>query len=246
MVIDDLTNHAKYYREISLLLSRSPGRSSYPGDIFHVHAALLERSGNIKNSAGKNVSITALPVAETLEGDLTGYIQTNLMAITDGHIFFDINEFRKGSRPAINPALSVSRVGNQTKEALDREIARIVQEDLARFQRSLDIARFGVELPDKTREEIEVGEKIGVIFNQDANNILPRSLQLVLFGLLLSGFWSGKNAGLVKVDVIKLIQKQQRELLSSLEKQVLGVKSLAELAAIAKSAQKKVMEALYV
>ena len=246
VVFDDLTNHAKYYREISLLLARSPGRSSYPGDIFHVHAALLERAGNIKNSAGKNVSITGLPVAETLEGDLTGYIQTNLMAITDGHIFFDINEFRKGARPAINPALSVSRVGNQTKNPLDREISRIVQEDLARFQRSLDIARFGVELPDKTREEIEVGEKIGVIFNQDANNIIPRSLQLVLFGLLLSGFWSGKNAGLVKVDVIKLIQKQQKGLLSTLEKQVLGVKSVAELASTAKSYQKKVMEALYV
>src|SRR4030065_1672896 len=131
VVFDDITNHAKYYREISLLLSRSPGRSSYPGDIFHVHAALLERAGNIKNSTGKNVSITALPVAETLEGDLAGYYQTNLMAITDGHIFFDIDEFRRGARPAINHALSVSRVGNQTKTGLDRELASVIRANLA-------------------------------------------------------------------------------------------------------------------
>src|SRR4030065_2820771 len=144
VVFDDITNHAKYYREISLLLSRSPGRSSYPGDIFHVHAALLERAGNIKNSTGKNVSITALPIAETLEGDLTGYIQTNLMAITDGHLFFDIDEFRKGARPAINPGLSVSRVGNQTKQPIDRELAQLVREDLSKYSRSLDIARCGV------------------------------------------------------------------------------------------------------
>ena len=246
IVFDDLTNHAKFYREISLLLKRSPGRSSYPGDIFHVHAALLERVGNIKNSSGKNVSITALPVAETLEGDLAGYIQTNLMAITDGHIFFDIDEFRKGARPAINPALSVSRVGNQTKSPLDREIAQLVREDLAKYHRSLDIARFGVELPEKTRAEIEVGEKIGVIFNQDAASIVPITLQLILLGLLLSGFWSGKNASLVKVDVIKLIQKQRKGLIANLEKQVLGVKSAAELSSIVKSSQKKVMEVLYV
>lgn len=246
IVFDDLSNHAKFYREISLLLKRSPGRSSYPGDIFHVHAALLERAGNIKSSSGKNVSITALPVAETLEGDLTGYIQTNLMAITDGHIFFDIDEFRKGSRPAINPALSVSRVGNQTKSPIDREIAQIIREDLARYQRSLEIARFGVELPEKTQAEIEVGEKIGVIFNQGASSVINRSLQMILLGLLLSGFWSGKNTGLVKVDVIKLIQKQQKGALKNLEKQVLGVKSAAELSSMVKSSTKNVMEVLYV
>jgi len=246
IVFDDLTNHAKFYREMSLLLKRSPGRSSYPGDIFHVHAALLERAGNIQSPVGKPVSITALPVAETLEGDLSGYIQTNLMAITDGHIFFDIDEFKQGSRPAINPALSVSRVGNQTKEAIDREFAQIIREALSRYQRSMEIGRFGVELPEKTRAEIELGEKVGVIFNQDATSIIPRSLQLILLGLLLSGFWDGKNASLVKVDVIKLIQKHQKGLFANLEKQITAVKTAGQLISLVKKSTKDVMEAMYV
>jgi len=169
IVYDDLTNHAKFYREISLLSKRAPGRSSYPGDIFHLHAALLERAGNIKTSSGKAVSITALPVAETLEGDITGYIQTNLMAITDGHIFFDIDEFRKGKRPAINHALSVSRVGNQTKSPLERELSNILREALSAYQKDLEIARFGVELPENTKKEIDLGEKIEAVLNQDSD-----------------------------------------------------------------------------
>jgi F-type H+-transporting ATPase subunit alpha len=246
VVFDDLTNHAKFYRELSLLLKRTPGRSSYPGDIFHAHAALLERAGNIKLGSGKNVSISAMPVAETLEGDLAGYIQTNLMAITDGHIFFDIDEFRKGSRPAINPALSVSRVGNQTKEPIDKEFAKLIREDLTSYQRSLDIAKFGVELPEKTRSQIDRGEKIGTIFNQDAAAIVPRSLQLILLGLLLTGFWDGKGSSLVKVDVIKLIQKHQKGQLKELEEQVNRVKSSAQLTSLIKSSTKNVLEVLYV
>ncbi|MEX0621373.1 MAG: F0F1 ATP synthase subunit alpha [Candidatus Woykebacteria bacterium] len=246
IVLDDLTNHAKFYREISLLLQRTPGRSSYPGDIFHIHAALLERAGNIKISSGDMVSISALPVAETLEGDITGYIQTNLMAITDGHIFFDIDEFRKGVRPAINPSLSVSRVGNQTKQPIDRELAQLVREDLSRYSRSLDIAKFGVELPEKTRAEIDLGEKIGVIFNQDAEGIVPRSLQLILLGLLFSGFWKGKNANLVKVDIIKMFQKYQKGDFSQIEKEVTRATSPEELMKLVGKHQSKFSEALYV
>ena len=246
IIFDDLTNHAKFYRELSLLSKRTPGRSSYPGDIFHAHAALLERAGNIQGALGKNVSISAFPVAETLEGDMAGYIQTNLMAITDGHIYFDVNEFRKGSRPAVNPALSVSRVGNQTREPVDKEFAQLVREDLSSYQRSLDIARFGVELPERTRNQIERGEKIGTIFNQDAAATVPRSLQLILLGLLLSGFWDGKGASLVKVDVIKLIAKHQKGELKSLEDQIGEVKSPSDLISLVKTATKNVMEALYV
>jgi len=246
IVFDDLTNHAKFYREISLLLKRAPGRSSYPGDIFHLHAALLERAGNVKIPSGETVAITALPVAETLEGDITGYIQTNLMAITDGHIFFDIDEFRKGARPAINPALSVSRVGNQTKAPADRQLAQIVQEDLAKYKKALEIARFGVELPAATQAEIALGEKIEVIFNQDSETIIPRPFQLILLGLLLSGFWEGKNANLVKVDTIKLVQKYQKGLFRDLEKQIEAVKEVQELNSLIKKYSSLVMENLYV
>lgn len=246
IVFDDLTNHAKFYREISLLLQRAPGRSSYPGDIFHIHAALLERAGNIKISNGSITSITSLPMAETLEGDLTGYIQTNLMAITDGHIFFDIDEFRKGARPAINPGLSVSRVGNQTKQPIDRSLAQIVREDLSKYSRSLDIARFGVELPEKTRQEIELGEKIGVVFNQDAETIVPRGLQLVMLGMLFAGFWQGKNANLVKVDIIKFLQKHQKGAFKGIETEILIAKTPDDLSNLVRKYAQKLSEALYV
>ena len=246
IVFDDLTNHAKFYREISLLLQRAPGRSSYPGDIFHIHAALLERAGNIKISNGSVTSITSLPMAETLEGDLTGYIQTNLMAITDGHIFFDIDEFRKGARPAINPGLSVSRVGNQTKQPIDRSLAQLVREDLSKYSRSFDIARFGVELPEKTRQEIELGEKIGVLFNQDAETIVPRSLQMVMLGMLFAGFWQGKNANLVKVDIIKVLQKHQKGAFKGIETEILIAKTPDDLSNLVRKYAQKLSEALYV
>jgi F-type H+-transporting ATPase subunit alpha len=246
IIFDDLTNHAKFYREISLLLRRAPGRSSYPGDIFHLHAALLERAGNVKIPSGQTVAITALPVAETLEGDITGYIQTNLMAITDGHIFFDIDEFRKGARPAINPALSVSRVGNQTKTSLDRELASIVRENLTAYKKALEIARFGVELPEKTQAEIALGEKIEVIFNQDSETVIPRPFQLTLLGLLLAGFWSGKTANLVKIDVIKLAQKYQKEFSKDFEGQFADIKSVDELIGVMKKITAKIMDNLYV
>lgn len=246
IVFDDLSNHAKFYREISLLSKRTPGRASYPGDIFHLHAALLERAGNIKTASGQVVNITALPVAETLEGDLTGYIQTNLMAITDGHIFFDIDEFRKGKRPAINHALSVSRVGNQTKTSLERDLAQMVREALTRYQKDLEISRFGVELPENTRSEISLGEKIEAVFNQDIETIIPRPLSLILLGLLFGGYWKDKEASQVKVDIIRLIQKYEAGALKVLEAEVQKVKTVDELTIVCKKEASKVTESLYV
>ena len=125
VLLDDMTTHAKFYREMSLLLRKFPGRDSYPGDIFHIHSKLLERSGNFvikKDGNEMDVAITCLPAAETIQGDLTGYIQTNLMSMTDGHIYFDNELFFKGRRPAINPFISVTRVGYQTQTSLRKEM----------------------------------------------------------------------------------------------------------------------------
>ena len=133
-----------------------------------------------------------------------------------------------------------------TKEPMDRQFARMVREDLSRYQRSLEIARFGVELPEKTRLEIELGEKIGVVFNQDTEAIIPRSLQLILLGLLVSGFWHGKNSNLVKVDVVKLLQKFQKGGLKGIEKQILAVKTPEELSDLVKRYTSSITEALYV
>ena len=246
IVFDDLSNHSKFYREISLLSKRVPGRASYPGDIFHLHAALLERAGHVKLDQNRTVSITALPVAETLEGDLTGYIQTNLMAITDGHIFFDIDEFRKGQRPAINYALSVSRVGNQTKEPIDRELAQYVRETLSKYKKDLEIARFGVELPEATKREIDLGEKIELIFNQDSETLVPRGLQLVLFGLLFSGFWDEKNTSMMKVDLIKFVEKYKKGAFRDITEKALQAKKLKDLISITKNEGVKLTQTLYV
>ena len=235
IILDDLTTHAKIYREISLLLKRAPGRTVYPGDIFHIQAALMERAGNIIDKEGEEISITALPVAETLENDISGYIQTNLMAMTDGHIFFDIEEFKKGKRPAINAFLSVSRVGNQTKELLDQELANLVRRKLAEYQKALEIARFGVELPEKTRKIIDFGEKLGILFNQDPKTVLSRGFQLFLLGLLLSGFWDGRSPKIMAITVKEMLEHYKEGVFSKIETEIEKIKKTEDLISFSKN-----------
>jgi F-type H+-transporting ATPase subunit alpha len=243
IIFDDLTSHAKFYREISLLTKRSPGRSAYPGDVFHIQAALLERAGNIK-SKGQEASITALPVAETLENDISGYIQTNLMAMTDGHIFFDIEDFRKGKLPAINAFLSVSRVGNQTKEPLDRALASWVKKKMVEYQRVREIAQFGGELSLETQKLLDLGDKLEILFNQGPKTIIPRALQLFLFGLLLNGFWRNKPQNIMKIEVSGILKDYQgiiKEIAAGME----GIKDLDELQKFTEAMMPEVRKFLY-
>lgn len=229
IIFDDLTIHAKIYREISLLLNRAPGRTAYPGDIFHVQAALIERAGNIKNKDGGEVSITALPVAETLENDISGYIQTNLMAMTDGHIFFDIDEFKKGKRPAINAFLSVSRVGNQTKKPIDQEMAGLIRKKIAEYQKNLEIARFGADLPPETKKIIDFGEKLEAIFNQDPETIISRNFQLFMLGLLISGFWDKQAPEIMKVIHKEILNHYKLGKFSEIENDIRRIETVEEL-----------------
>lgn len=245
IIFDDLTSHAKFYREISLLTKRLPGRSVYPGDIFHIQAALLERAGNIKIQENKETSITALPVAETLENDISGYIQTNLMAMTDGHIFFDINDFRKGKLPAINTFLSVSRVGNQTKEPIDRDLAGWIRKKMVEYQRVMEIAQFGGELSPETQKLLDLGKKIEILFNQGQKTIISRPLQLFLFGLLLSDFWEAKPQNIIKIE-ISAILKNYKEVIPKIEKKVERIKNLEELKSLTKEIIPEIKEILYV
>ncbi|OGE24963.1 hypothetical protein A3C26_00465 [Candidatus Daviesbacteria bacterium RIFCSPHIGHO2_02_FULL_39_12] len=184
VLLDDLSTHARFYREIALLARRFPGRDSYPGDIFYTHARLLERAGNFKTDRGDEISITCLPLAETLEGDLTGYITTNLMGVTDGHIFFDSNIFYKGRRPAINAPLSVTRVGKQTQGKLQKSISRIVNDFLIKYETAQNISHFGAELTDETKQILIMGEKITEFFDQSYNLILPQDAETALFALI--------------------------------------------------------------
>ena len=227
VVFDDLTTHAKFYREISLLSRRPPGRQSYPGDIFHMHARLVERAGNIKLPNGREVSITLLPIGETLDGDLSGFIQTNLMAMTDGHIFFDSAELKKGRHPAVSFTLSVSRVGNQTKKRLEREINFAIIQRITQARKAEELGRFGVELTPQTMALIKNSAKLDIIFNQDANVIYPQSFQIIILGLYLGDFWDQKDGRAIRDEIDKLFRIYST---GSMDKFVLALEKADSLA----------------
>jgi len=184
VMLDDLTTHAKYYREIMLTGGEFPGRDSYSGDTFFVHARLLESAGNYLTADGKEVSITCFPVVEIIEGDLTGYICTNIMSMTDGHIFFDSNAYFNGRRPAIEPLLSVTRVGKQTQSPLKREINHEISIFLSEYERSLNYSHFGAELSQSIKDILKRGEHLYKFFDQNYLELFPDAVQLVLFALI--------------------------------------------------------------
>ncbi len=229
IVFDDLSKHSKAYREISLLLRNPPGRESYPGDIFHIHATLIERAGNIKIPGGETASITALPVAETLENDISGFIQTNLLSMTDGHVFFDINDLRAGHYPAINVFLSVSRVGNQTRQSLDKELSGKIKEKLVQYKKVMAVAQFGAELSKENQKILDFGKRIEILFNQDEKTIVSRPLQVFLFGLLFSDFWSDLPLKSMKTEIHKILEKFQEERFFMIEEKIKSIKTMEEL-----------------
>ncbi len=195
LILDDMTTHAKYYREITLEAKRFPGRNSYPGDIFFIQSRLLERGGKFTKG-----SITVLPIAETTAGDLSGYIQTNLMAITDGHLYFDSDLFNGSKIPAINPYLSVTRIGSQAQIPLVRDASRILLRFLIEFQRISQLSHFGAEFDIKTSEKISTGNQLFELFNQPRNLIVPINASLYILALIWSGKWKGSAISKFKLD----------------------------------------------
>lgn len=198
VVLDDLTTHAKYWREISLLARRFPGRNSYPGDIFYIHSKLLERAGNFKRG-----SITCFPVAETVLGDISGYIQTNLMSMTDGHIFFDSDLYDHGRRPAINPLLSVTRVGLQTHSPLLRDLARVLTSFLVYVERMSRYVHFGSELGDEAKANLDLGDRVITYLEQPQDLVIPINMNV----LMLAGLWAGIWRGVEKTEMRKQIRE---------------------------------------
>lgn len=211
VLYDDLTTHAKFYRELALLGDRFPGRDSYPGDIFYVHAKLLERAGNIKFGADGASAITCMALVETIEGDLTGYIQTNLMGITDGHIFFDSNAFYNGRRPAINIAVSVTRVGKQTQTKLKKEVGRILSAFLAKYEKIQNFSHFGTELSPDIVQTLKRGEKLYELFDQHYDMALPGSVQLILLGMVWLGIFDHEETGSMDLYKLALIKAHENE-----------------------------------
>ncbi len=192
VLMDDLTTHAKYYRELSLVAGRFPGRESYPGDIFHVHSQLLERAGAF--TIGKKTgTISCLALAESLAGDMTGYIQTNLMSMTDGHIYLDTALFFKGIRPAVNTFLSVTRVGRQTQSPVMRDVSIQLIGLLKRYEDIQRFLRFGPELSDQIRANLQLGDIVMKFFQQSSREPMPVAIQLVLIALIFNLMWDGRG-----------------------------------------------------
>ncbi|OGM19313.1 hypothetical protein A2955_05055 [Candidatus Woesebacteria bacterium RIFCSPLOWO2_01_FULL_37_19] len=206
LILDDMTSHARYYREISLLAKRFPGRSSYPGDIFYIHAKLIERAGNFKKG-----SITCLPVAESIMGDLTGYIQTNLMAMTDGHIFFDIELFNQGKRPSIHPGLSVTRVGHQAQTPLQQDLSQVLSNFLVKYSEMQQFMHFGAEAGENVKRVLQLGEKIDAFFNQLPDQIIPINANILLAAGLWAGLWNEVTVTDLKRETEQVILAYQTE-----------------------------------
>jgi F-type H+-transporting ATPase subunit alpha len=178
-IYDDLSKHAQAYREISLLLRRPPGREAYPGDVFYLHSRLLERAAKLKNDLGGG-SLTALPIIETQAGDLSAYIPTNVISITDGQIFLEADLFHQGVRPAINVGNSVSRVGGNAQVKAMRQVAGTLRLDLAQYRELAAFAQFGSDLDKSTQAQLNRGARLVEILKQPQYEPLPVERQVAI------------------------------------------------------------------
>jgi F-type H+-transporting ATPase subunit alpha len=179
LIIDDLTKHAIVYRQLSLLLRKPPGREAYPGDVFYLHARLLERAAKLSEELGGG-SLTALPIAETLAGNLTAYIPTNLISITDGQIYLEPKLFYEGQKPAVNVGMSVSRVGGRTQAPVMKRLAERLKLEYAQFLELEVFTRFGAMVDERTKRTIEHGRRIRAILSQPEYRPYPLSQQVAL------------------------------------------------------------------
>ncbi|KKP69930.1 hypothetical protein A2X44_01830 [candidate division CPR3 bacterium GWF2_35_18] len=185
IVFDNLTAHAKVYRQLSLLLNRPPGREAYPGDIFYLHTRLLERCGSFSDKVG-NGSITAIPIVETQSEEFTDFITTNLMAITDGHILFRQSLANKGIQPAIDIGYSVTRIGGKSQPKLLRELSDKLKTVIIRYHEVEKFISLGTEIQKNTYEIIELGKRIDLIFHQSLNDLLTLEYEIGMLYLLVS------------------------------------------------------------
>jgi len=187
IIYDDLSKHAASYREISLLLRRPPGREAYPGDVFYLHSRLLERSARV-NKANGGGSLTALPIIETQAGDISAYIPTNVISITDGQIFLETDLFYQGVRPAINTGLSVSRVGGAAQIKAMKKVAGQMRLELAQYRELAAFAQFGSDLDEATQAQIERGKRLTELLKQPQYAPIPVAEQVVLLYAGTRGF----------------------------------------------------------
>src|SRR5271155_2597280 len=209
IIYDDLSKHAVAYRQISLILKRPSGREAYPGDVFYLHSRLLERAARVGEKYG-NGSLTALPIIETQAGDVSAYIPTNVISITDGQIYLETDLFYQGIRPAISVGLSVSRVGSAAQIKAMKQVAGKIKGDLAQFRELADFAQFGSELDAKTQAQIDRGKRIVEIFNQPQYSPIPVEVQIATIWAVQNGY-----TDTVPVERVKEFQKKLVDFLST-------------------------------
>jgi F-type H+-transporting ATPase subunit alpha len=186
IIYDDLSKHANSYRELSLLLRRAPGREAYPGDVFYLHSRLLERACKLSKEFGGG-SITALPIIETQAGDVSAYIPTNVISITDGQIYLESDMFYQGNRPAVNAGLSVSRVGSDAQTKAMKKVAGKIRLEAAQYRELAAFAQFGSDLDIETKKKLERGKRLTEIFKQGQYSPIPMANQVLIFFCLING-----------------------------------------------------------
>src|SRR5271154_5989781 len=216
IVFDDLSKHAVAYRQVSLILKRPSGREAYPGDVFYLHSRLLERSARVGEKYG-NGSLTALPIIETQAGDVSAYIPTNVISITDGQIYLETDLFYQGIRPAISVGLSVSRVGSAAQIKAMKQVAGRIKGDLAQFRELAAFAQFGSDLDAKTQAQLERGKRIVEVFKQPQYNPLPVEVQAAVLWTVQNSFMDD-----VAVDKIKDFQNKLTDYLTSRKADLMG------------------------
>ena len=236
VIYDDLSKHATAYRTLSLLLRRPPGREAYPGDVFYLHSRLLERAAKLSDELGGG-SLTALPLIETQAGDVSAYIPTNVISITDGQIYLETEMFNAGFRPAINAGLSVSRVGGAAQIKAMKKIAGPIRTDLAQYRELAAFAQFGSELDDDTKERLAQGERIKEVLKQPQYQPLPVEQQVVIIYAA-----TRKYLLEIKVEDILDFQKELVELIDTKYPEVF--RSIRETKELGKEAEDMLITAI--
>lgn len=226
VIYDDLSKHAWAYRQISLLLRRPSGREAYPGDVFYLHSRLLERAARLNKEHGGG-SLTALPIIETQAGDVSAYIPTNVISITDGQIYLEADLFYAGNRPAVNVGLSVSRVGSAAQTHTMKQVAGRLRLDLAQYRELAAFAQFGADLDAATRSQLERGKRIVEVLKQPQYQPMPMAEQVAIIWAVTGGFLDD-----VPVEKIKWLEKAYLEKLrfpkSKVSESIAKEKTLAE------------------
>ncbi len=235
VVFDDLSKHANAYRQMSLLLRRPPGREAYPGDIFYLHSRLLERSAKLSKELGGG-SITALPIIETQEGDVSAYIPTNVISITDGQIFLEGDLFNKGIRPALNVGISVSRVGSSAQTKAMKKVAGKIRLELAQFRELEAFVQFASDLDEETKNRIESGRKYVELLKQPQNDPMPFFLQVISLYAANNGLYDGAPVAKVRemeTVWLEFVKRENKAVVDTIEeKRELSDETVATLGSL--------------